>query len=193
MAMAVTYPALWWFNWVCFASVLFLLLFSLSHSLDHPFNHGLEISGFSLKSEWLSRDWVRNSKAFSWYHTVPSSNHVSYQLISIQEWGSPAFLSDREEILPFRPLCNCSAQCWCVGFMAEKSHWFPFVSPLMHFKDARRYLRALCKETSLTFQVVVSSAGNSAALFGCRPRAVDIQDELFHYYYCLGLGVWTNP
>lgn len=46
------------------------LVFFLSYSLHHPFNHGLEISGFSLKSEWLSRDWVRNGKASSWRRTV---------------------------------------------------------------------------------------------------------------------------
>lgn len=61
LAISVTYPALCWFNWVCFTS--------FSHPL-HLFSLGLENSGFSLKSEWLSRDWVKNSKAGSRGRTV---------------------------------------------------------------------------------------------------------------------------
>lgn len=199
MAVAVTYPALWWFGWICFASVLFLPpFFFFPPSLQSwTGNFRLQLEVWVTQHRLSEKQQGRLLMPHSWnWIFFPPSKHVSYQLISTQEWGCSAFLSDCEEILPFRSLCNCSARSWCAGFIAKKNptgFLLSHHSGSMHFKEARRYLRArayfVLLGNFLKFQVVVSSAGNSAALFGCQPWAVDIQDEHFQWWCFLGIVI----
>ncbi len=142
-----------WVSLFCFSPLFtyFLSFFLIFYSLHHLCNCGLEISGYSLKSEWLSRDWVRNSKVGCWCRSVGIKNVVLPQSTFPISWFPHRNEGVQHSLAIVRKSCPSGLSIivlLCAGVWASQLKKNPTTlllshhSGSTHFKEAWRYLRA---------------------------------------------------